>query len=370
MIHARPFRLLCLIPGLACAEPLVEPQEAILPDPDAPSLALKPEVITEASPHDTDDPAIWINAANPAASLVIGTDKHHDGALLAYGLDGKIQWARSVRGLLRPNNVDIVYSVTLGTEKVDLAIVTERFASRLRAFRLPEMAAVDGGGWPVFEGEQARGPMGIALYKRPSDGALFVTISRSPEHAPRDGYLAQYRVTDDGTGVLRATHVRNFGTWSGKKEIEALAVDTELGFLYAADERFGIRKYRVDPDAPEANQELAVFGREGFGKDREGISIYPTGPGKGYILVSNQAADTFRVFPREGVDGQINGHPLLAAVRVSTRESDGSDITATPLPGYPAGLFVAMSTDRTFHYYDAGKILGVIEAALAAKKKP
>jgi len=38
-------------------------------------------------------------------------------------------------------------------------------------------------------------------------------------------------------------------------------------------------------------------------------------------------------------------------VRLSTRESDGSDVTNVALPGFPGGLFVAMSTDRTFHFY-------------------
>jgi 3-phytase len=26
-------------------------------------------------------------------------------------------------------------------------------------------------------------------------------------------------------------------------------------------------------------------------------------------------------------------------------------VTNVPLPGFPGGLFVAMSTDRTFHFY-------------------
>ena len=33
------------------------------------------------------------------------------------------------------------------------------------------------------------------------------------------------------------------------------------------------------------------------------------------------------------------------------RFDDGSEVTAEALPGFPGGLFVAMSTDRTFHYY-------------------
>lgn len=334
------------------AEREVEDVRPALNDPDAKNVALKPRVVTEPTPHDTDDPAIWINRANPAQSLVIGTDKNVDGALVAYGLDGKIQWDKSVRGLLRPNNLDIAYDVPLGTGKVDIAVVTERYAHRLRVFKLPEMAAIDGGGIPVFEGEAAREVMGVALYTRPKDGAVFAVVSRSDAGAPREGYLTQIRLADDGKGVLRGTKVRNFGTWSGKKEVEAVAVDSELGYIYYSDEGFGVRKYPADPDVADAGKELALIGTTGFAEDHEGISIYKkSAPGTGYVIVSNQQADTFRIFPREGTAGKPHDHPLLASVRMSTRESDGSDVTATALPGFPGGLFVAMSTDRTFHFY-------------------
>lgn len=44
-------------------------------------------------------------------------------------------------------------------------------------------------------------------------------------------------------------------------------------------------------------------------------------------------------------------HPLLGVVKLLTDKSDGSDVTAAKLPGFPGGLFVAMSTDRTFQFY-------------------
>jgi myo-inositol-hexaphosphate 3-phosphohydrolase len=46
-------------------------------------------------------------------------------------------------------------------------------------------------------------------------------------------------------------------------------------------------------------------------------------------------------------------------VEVSTLESDGSDITSAALGAkFPNGLFVAMSTDKTFHFYDWADIAG------------
>jgi 3-phytase len=339
--------LLCLVPAVMSAAE----KRVARPDPDAKNQAVAPRVVTEPVRHDSDDPAIWVNAKNPADSLVLGTDKDADGALYVFGLDGRIRHDLTVRGLARPNNVDVAYGVMIGGTKTDIAVVTERYAHRLRIFRLPDMAPVDGGGIPVFEGELARDCMGIALWTRPSDGALFAFVSRSDYQAPREGYIHQYRLADDGTGALRGLFTRRFGTWSGTNEIESLAVDPELGYLYGSDETFGVRKYLADPLAEDAEDELAHFGTTGFAEDREGISLYPTGPGRGYLLVSNQAADTFRIFPREDTAGRPHEHPLLASVRLSTLDSDGSDVTAAKLPGFPGGLFIAMSTDRTFHFY-------------------
>lgn len=342
------------IPLAAALFPLVALAQSVTPaaDLDAKNTPLRPRVVTAPVRHDTDDPAIWINRADPTQSLIVGTDKNTDGALYVFGLDGKIHADKTVRGLLRPNNVDVAYNVAMGESKADIAVVSERYAQRLRIYRLPDMVAVDGGGIPVFEGERARACMGVALYTRPRDGALFAIVSRSDLDAPREGYLAQYRLAADEAGVLRGTKVRNFGRWSGKKEIEAVAVDSELGFVYCSDEQFGVRKYHADPDLPQANEELAVFATTGFASDHEGISIYKRADGTGYLLVSNQQANTFRIFPREGTPGNPHDHPFVASVRLSTLDSDGSDVTSAALGRkFPGGLFVAMSTDRTFHFY-------------------
>lgn len=310
--------------------------------------ALRPRVVTEPTRHDTDDPAIWINPADPAKSLVIGTDKNKDGALYVYDLDGKI--VRTVDGLQRPNNVDIATGFTLGCRTVDLAATTEREAHRLRVYTLPDMNPVDRGDLVVMGNDPARAPMGIAFYKRPRDGTLFVIVGG--KSGPAQGYLAQYRVEDDGTGHVKLTLAREFGAYSGKKEIEAIAVDAELGYVYCSDETVGVRKYAADPDAPDAGRELALFGTTGFTSDHEGISIYKHADGTGYVIVSDQQANRFQVFPREGLPGRPHEHPMLKAFPVAAIESDGSEVTSTPLGGkFPHGLFVAMSNGKVFHFY-------------------
>ncbi len=311
---------------------------------------LRPRVVTEASRKDTDDPALWI-PADRSQTLVVGTDKHSDGALYVYDLEGKI--VQRVGGLKRPNNVDIAYGLALGGRPVDIAVVTEREMGRLRVFALPDMRCVDKGDLVVFDGDKKRAPMGIALYTRPRDGAIFAIVAG--KSGPAEGYLGQYLLEDDGDGQVKMTFVRQFGSYSKQKEIEAIAVDNELGYVYCSDESVGIRKYAADPDA---DRELALFGTGGFALDREGISIYKINDGTGYILVSDQQNNAFRIFPREGAPGDPHHHPLIKTVGVSTLESDGSEVTSTALPGYPNGLFVAMSNGKAFHYYSWDDIAG------------
>jgi 3-phytase len=318
---------------------------------------LAPRVVTEQVRHDTDDPAIWINAKDPASSLVVGTDKDVDGALYVFGLDGRIVQDKVVRGLLRPNNVDIVQGALFDGQAVDLAVVAERYAQRLRIYALPGMEPVDGGGVPVFEDERARDVMGIALYTRQNDGAVFAIVSRSETFAPTEGYLHQYRLFDDGTGTIRGAFVRAFGTWSGRKEIEAITVDDELGYVYYSDEGYGIRKYHADPRAADAEDQLAEFGQNDFTEDHEGLSVYKRADGTGYLFASDQQANRFNIYAREGSPGNPHAHTLLASVYLGTDESDGSELVTTPLPGFPGGLFVAMSTDRTFRFYALEDIL-------------
>jgi 3-phytase len=329
-----------------------------------PFAEVNPRVITDTTKFDTDDPAIWINRKDPGKSLIIGTDKNSDGALYAFDLQGKIV---KISGRLnRPNNVDIAYGFSFQGEETDVAVVTERMEQRIRVFRLPELEPIDQGDLIVFDGNPERAPMGIALYKRRKDQAFFVFVSG--KSGPPEGYIAQYRLEESNPGKLTMTLIRQFGTFSGKREIESIAVDDELGYVYYSDEQAGIRKYDADPDMPGAGKELALFATQGFAGDHEGISIYKRDRKTGYILVSDQQANRFRIYPREGSRHNPHGHQLVKVIQVPAAESDGSDVTSCALPGFPAGLFVAMSNGKTFHYYDWQDIAGNDLKSVKTKK--
>ena len=317
-----------------------------------------PVVVTDSVKKDSDDPAVWINPSDPAKSLIIGTDKDQDGALYVFDLKGKVQEKKVIRGLQRPNNVDVEYGLKLKGVLTDIAVTTERFTHQLRIYSLPDMHPVDKGGIPVFEnetGEGFRDLMGIALYKN-SEGTIYAIVGRKT--GPTDGnYLWQYLLSDDGTGNVKATLVRKFGQYSGKKEIESIAVDDELGYVYYSDEGVGVRKYYADPS--KGNEQLALFATTGFTEDHEGISIYRLSKTKGYILVSDQGADQFHIFMREGTKQNPHEHTLLKVVKVKAHQSDGSETVAVPFNNvFRKGLFIAMSDDRTFHLYRWEDIAG------------
>jgi 3-phytase len=338
---------LCLI---GCLSTAVRPVE------------VRPVFGTAQVSDDPDDPAIWVHPSDPGRSLILGTNKVKapTGALVVFGLDGKIR--QTVAGLDRPNNVDVEYSLTMATQSMDIAVATERLQNQLRIFRIaPDGSGITDisspGNTRVFAdraGEEAA-PMGVSLYRRPRDGAIFAIVA--PKSGPRHGYLGQYRLEDDDHGRVKATFVRHFGGFSGVGEIEAVAVDDSLGYVYYADEGNGIHKYHADPDHPNAAKELAHFGQTGFRADREGIAIYERQDGTGYIICTDQVAGNseYHVYRREGEPGRPHDHgTLLKLVRGGADGTDGLEITSKPLGSrFPAGIMVAMnSSGRNFLIYD------------------
>jgi 3-phytase len=323
---------------------------------DSTGMVVKPTVVTQASENDTDDPAIWINKADPSQSLILGTDKGDlTGGIYVYTLDGKIDSSRSIFNMKRPNNIDIEYGMNINGVPTDIAVCTERGRNMIRIFALPSMKPIDKGGIEVFVGEKERDPMGIGLYKDPKTGIVYAIVGR--KSGPDSTYLWQYRLDASTNGSVSGSKVRAFGRFIGNAEIEAIVVDDALGHIYYSNEMVGIRQYYASPE--KGNDELALFAKNGVREDHEGLSIYSTSATTGYILLSDQQANRLRIYSREGTKENPYDHKLLKIVNVAAMESDGSDITEVPLNDtFKHGLFIAMSTDKTFHFYRWEDIAG------------
>ncbi|MCS7065309.1 MAG: phytase [Fimbriimonadales bacterium] len=303
---------------------------------------------------DADDPAIWVHPFKPSQSLIIGTNKARTprGALGVFDLNGRL--LQLVNGLDQPNNVDVAYGFRMQRGRVDIAVATERYAERLRIYRIDpqqrrliditdmERARVFAG----TTGEQAM-PMGIALYQNPRKGTIEAIVSRKA--GPENGYLHQYQLVETRPGKVGLRFLRAFGRFSGKNEIEAVAVDHALGYVYYADEGFGIRKYYADATHPHAERELALCDTH-FQGEHEGIALYTPPHGEGYLLCVEQLPNNSRLhlYPRTGMQREP-----IAVVDIGADETDGIDATARSLgTPFEAGLLVAMnSRGRNFWLY-------------------
>jgi 3-phytase len=350
---------LVLTAAFGCAAP--EPAAPAANPPAAPAV-LAPVGRTASLPHDADDPAIWIHPTDPSRSLIFGTDKEEKaGGLYAFGLDGALRL--SIAPLDRPNNVDVEYGFRSAGATLDIAVVTERMQHRLRIFGIAGDGVVTDlapAGLEVLGGEdgEASEPMGIALYKRPADGAVFAIVA--PKTGGATGYLWQYRLQPNAAGHLQAAFVRRFGRFgrpggSPDVEIEAVVVDDRLGFVYYSDEAYGIRKYHADPDHPDAGRELAVLGIDSYEGDREGLAIYETGDQTGFLVSSDQVSNgsRLRVYRREGTAGNPHDQPELRTIQTTADDTDGLEVTSRPLPGRPHGMLVMMNAGpRNFLLYD------------------
>ena len=366
---------------MGCRRGSSPPDEDSTKPPPAPSplsqaLEIESEYGTAQLSNDPDDPAIWVHPTDPGRSLILGTMKvaAPAGAIVAFGMDGQIR--QVISGIDRPNNIDVEYGIQLGGRRVDVAVATERLARQLRIFRIDpaEGRLVDMGGVPVLEGQvgEAGAPMGLALYHRARDGAVFAIVS--PKEGPRQNYLWQYRLVDSGDGRIGARFVRRFGNFSAttireENEIESVVVDDALGYVYYSDEADGIHKWHADPDHPDAGRELAHFARSGFRGDREGIAIYALPDGTGYIVGTDQLDEDseYHVYPREGAPGNPHDHSReITVLRGGADATDGIEISSRPLgPGLPSGALVAMnSAPRNFLVFRWQDIAPVVKPAL------
>jgi 3-phytase len=315
------------------------------------TVEVRPIVRTAPLPDDADDPAIWIHPHNPRLSLILGTNKARapKGAIGVFDLTGRM--LQLITNIDQPNNIDVAYGFSLGRERIDIAVATERYASRLRIFRIdptrrrlvditdPERAKVFAG-----ETEERAMPMGIALYQA-GRGEVHAIVSR--KSGPQQGYLHQYRLVPTRNGRVGVQLLRAFGAFSGESEIEAVCVDSELGYVYYADEGVGIRKYHVDPRMPE--RELALFATEYEG-DQEGIAVYAPPNGGGYLLCTEQieGGSKLHIYPRYGRQSQP-----IATVQTGADETDGLDASAFNFGApFQTGMVVAMNSEgRNFWIY-------------------
>ncbi|MFD1789756.1 phytase [Sphingomonas floccifaciens] len=315
--------ILALLLG-GCAATAVAP-----PSEQAPQLAALAETDPVDTAHDAaDDPAIWRNPRDPAASLVIGTDKK--AGIHVYDLAGK---RVSFTPAARLNNVDLR---DMGAKGVVVAASdrADKDVAHVSMFTLDTVARrlVPTGRFRVGSGEA----YGMCLWRRARDGALFGFV------VLKDGRIDQVAIDLSGAAPKVAT-VRSMklGTQS-----EGCVVDDRTGLLYVAEEDVGLWRFDADPAAPTTATPIARVDRRVLFDDAEGLALAPKGRDGGYLVVSSQGDNAYTLYRLPGVTyagrfriggGAIDG----------TSDTDGIEMMLGNFgPKYPRGLFVAQDGDN------------------------
>lgn len=281
-----------------------------------------------------DDPAIWRNVANPAASLILGTDKK--AGLYVYGLDGTVRDFVAA-GLL--NNVDL-REVSPGRIVVGASDRTDGAVPKIALF------ALDGATAKLTAlGAQAFMPAGrapVEAYGFCMGKALGADELARAYVVLKDGEVAESRLIEAG-GAIRAEYLRSvkFATQS-----EGCVVDDRTGTLFVAEEDVGIWKVDLKAATLTAKAFAMVGPEKGLVDDVEGLALAPRGADGGHLVASSQGDNAYVLL--DLATAQPKGRFRIAAGRFgATSDTDGIELMLGDFgPGYSGGLFVAQDGDN------------------------
>lgn len=299
-------------------------------------------VLQNPQDNNQDDMCIWIHP-DPSQSVVITSDK---GAfkLFVYDLSGNVIQTVPVTG--QPGNIDVRYNFPLSGQLVDIVGYNDRDDDDLVIYIMDPVTRtlspggiIDGGNWPSEL-------YGFCLYRSPFSGKFYAFGSGN------NSQLRQWELVDNGNGSIGGIELRTWTNGSGGPT-EGMVADDETGKLYAANENEGVYKYDAEPGDPNpSGQLICPVGSHGLEADVEGVSIYYAANGQGYLLVSSQGSDNFKVYER-----QEPHHFVMTFEVQSANSTDGIDVTNVNLaPLFSRGIFTAHSGSAEVLVCDYGDL--------------
>jgi 3-phytase len=279
-----------------------------------------------------DDPAIWVHPDDATQSLVIGTGKK--SGLYVFDLEGR---TLQVLEDGRMNNVDVRDGFPLGGETVAIVAASNRSNDGIAVYRIDaenrKLIDVADGVLPTGFAD----PYGLCLYHSGQSGEFFVFVNDSGT-----GLVRQWRLSYNGSGRVAAEAVRDLPVGS---QAEGCVADDQNGTLYVAEEDIGLWKYSAEPG--DGDERTSIDSTDESGRltdDVEGIALYDSGNGKGYLVVSNQGANNYALYRREGDNAFVGFFHIVANAAEGidgASETDGLDVSSAGLgDAFPDGLLV------------------------------
>jgi 3-phytase len=312
-----------LSPGLGGTRPpaFVEPTVETAPVPSTSDAA--------------DDAVFWVHPSDPALSTVIATDK--DSGIAVYDLAGnQLQFVPD--GQL--NNVDLRH-LAIGSAKVPILMSAERGQNALAFYtvdpttrgllRAPASPIVPR--IPVY---------GSCMYRSPRTGDLYCFVTS------KTGEVQQYLLSYDAVAGIGAVLAREFDVGG---QVEGCVADDEAGTFFIGEEAAGIWRYDAEPQAGTARVQVDTTGPGGhLVPDVEGLAIYYSSGGEGYLLASSQGNNSYAVYERRPphrflLTFQIGDNARLGID--GTTDTDGIDVMNLGLGSpFPGGAFIAQDSEN------------------------
>lgn len=279
-----------------------------------------------------DDPCIWIHPTDVMKSTIIGTNKKK--GLAVYSVDGKQLYFYPVG---RVNNVDIRNNFMYKNQKVSVVTASNRTHNTITVHIVNPKTRelIDVAARPIKS--NLREVYGLCMYQSKKSGKTYVFI------CGKKGGVEQWELFEK-EGYIDAKMVRSIDVGS---QTEGMVADDEYGYVYIGEENKALWRYQAEPDALNERIRVVSVRDANMKSDFEGVTIYDSGNGKGYIILSSQGNNSYAVFDR--VTNLYKGSFRISDAGIDgVIDTDGIDVTSVAFgEKYPKGFFIAQDYDNT-----------------------
>ena len=321
---------------LASVSALVLAACATVPDVPVSEVMVDAETAPAGATGDSaDDPAIWAHPADPAQSLILGTNKQE--GLVVFALDGSERQRLPIGPI---NNVDVRPD---SRQPSDIAIASND-TEGVSIFLIDKttLDVTHAGDFPTNKTE----PYGICEGYDNGQHMAGVTY--------KDGTIEIWAFTPVTSRLLRSVKLAT--------QLEGCVFDEFSKTVVIGEEDHGLWSldYTRTDSVPVEIDTIAAG--NGLVADVEGVSLWRGKGGTGWIVASAQAANRYVVYERAVPHAVMGTFTLTAnpdAGVDAVTHTDGIDISSAALPGYPRGLLVvqddgnpAKEQDQNFKLVD------------------
>lgn len=280
-----------------------------------------------------DDPAIWVNTADPSRSLIFGTDKK-DGVYV-YTLNAKKIGFTQLGNI---NNIDVrtsadkayIVASNRTNQTVDLWVIDSADLSKGARAEMFSLSSK-----PTFSSQSAINIYGACAGLDPEFGLIaFITEDEGPN-------VEVWRYNNERLDLLT--------TFNNGGESEGCVFDDENRVLFISEEETNgvLKAYQVD-GRMDFSGFTAVDSREGFiAGDPEGVGIYKTTATSGYVVLSSQGDSTFNIYDRLAPHRYRGSFVIAAGTAADGKPidgvstTDGIEVINLPLnEDFPEGLLI------------------------------